>query len=105
MNPLLLISAAAAAGVAVWRRKSLKSDAEKAATVARDTAAKATTRITGGARASKFRKLGEAVYADRTDTDTDNTSEIDLLLSELQAIDAQTATSDVETGESRDSSD
>ena len=105
MNPLLLISAAAAAGVAVWRRKSLKSDAEKAAAVAKDTAAKATTRVTSGVRASKFRKLGEAVYADRTDTDTDNTSEIDRLLSELQAIDAPTPTSDAENGESRDSSD
>ena len=100
MNPIFVIGAAAAAGVAVWRRKTFKSDAEKVAEVAKDATATATARVTGGGRKSKVRELGEAVYADRTDADTDNSADIDRLVSEIEEIDIQAAAGDDDAGES-----
>jgi hypothetical protein len=44
---------------------------------------------------------GGAVYADRTDADTDNSSDSDLLVIEPQAIDTQVAVRAADTGESR----
>ena len=70
MGRLLVVVGAAIGGLAFWRRKSLKSDAEKVTEAARSASARVTA---GSSRKSLLVELGEAVYTDGTDPDADST--------------------------------
>lgn len=100
MHPLVWIGAALG-GLAFWRRKHLKDDAEKMTAVAKDATSKVTAAAQDAKTAAASRlavarsgrkallvELGEAVYASRTDPGSDATAEIDRLVGELEKLDA-----------------
>jgi hypothetical protein len=89
MHPFIWIGAALG-GLAFWRRKHLKEDAEKVTAVAKDAKAAATSRVAvaRSGRKSLLVQLGEAVYASRTDPGGDATAEIDRLVGDLEELDA-----------------
>ena len=85
MGRLLVVVGAAIGGLAFWRRKSLKSDAEKVTEAARSASARVTA---GSSRKSLLVELGEAVYTDGTDPDADVAAEIDRLVIDLRELDS-----------------
>ena len=85
MGRLLVVVGAAIGGLAFWRRKSLKSDAEKVTEAARSASARVTA---GSSRKSLLVELGEAVYTDRTDPDADVAAEIDRSVMDLRELDS-----------------
>ena len=94
MARILVMIGAAVGGLALWRRKNLRNDAEKLT----DAAKTATARVkSSSSRKSLLIELGEAVYADRTDSDADVTSEIDRLVIDLREIDSTTEADDSES--------
>ncbi len=100
MHPLVWIGAALG-GLAFWRRKHLKEDAEKVTAVAKDATSRVTTVAQDAKDAASSRmaaarsgrkallvELGEALYASRTDPGSDTDAEIDRLVAELEKLDA-----------------
>jgi len=82
--PALLALIAALGGVAVWRRKTIREDAQRLNSAARTTVAG----IRSG-RKDLLMELGERTYARSTgDEDSDNEAEISRLIGELVQIDA-----------------
>ena len=80
---LVAILAAAIAGLAFWRRKKLRSDAEKVTTAAKSATTAATDRLTHGpARKALLVELGEAVLSDSGD------DEVARIVAELEQLDA-----------------
>lgn len=85
MGRLLLAVGAVVGGLAFWRRKTLKSDAEKVTEAAKSAGARVTA---GSSRKSLLVELGEAVYTDRTDPDADVAADIDRLVIDLRELDS-----------------
>jgi hypothetical protein len=86
MGRLLVLVGAAIGGMAFWRRKSLRTDAEKVTEAAKS----ATARVTAGSsRKALLVELGEAVYTDRSDPDADVAADIDRLVIDLRELDAE----------------
>ena len=87
---VLVVLGGALGGLAFWRRKKLKSDAQKVASTARDVTSNAAERLSEArsGRSALYRALGEEVYASRTtDTDGDHEAEITRLIDEIAALD------------------
>ena len=82
MGKLLLIVAVVLGGVAVWRRNTLQSDAEKLTELAKSNAAKATeaakdgaTKATGAAKSGVAKVKKESSDAEQVDAIADETSD------------------------------
>lgn len=100
MHPLVWIGAALG-GLAFWRRKHLKDDAEKVATAAVDAKEAAMSRVAvvRSGRKALLVQLGEAVYASRTESGGDASAEIDRLVVELEEVDAALAEAGEDAGD------
>jgi hypothetical protein len=83
MGTVLAVVAAAVGGLAFWRRKKLRTDAERVTEVAKSATAKVTS---GSSRKSLLLELGEAVYSERTDPDVDVAADIDRLVIDLREL-------------------
>jgi hypothetical protein len=83
MGSVLAILAAGVGGLAFWRRKKLRTDAERVTEAAKSATAKVTS---GSSRKSILLELGEAVYSERTDPDTDVAADIDRLVINLREL-------------------
>lgn len=91
--PILLAVLAGLGGVAIWRRKKLRSDAQRVGDAARQTAGKIRS-----SRKDLMAELGRHVYAQSIgDTETDHEAEIERIIGELEALDSDASDSpDVE---------
>ncbi len=97
---VLLAIGAALGGLAFWRRKHLKDDAEKVTVAAKDAKDAAMSRVAAArsGRKTLLVQLGEAVYAGRTESGNGATAEIDRLVGELEALDAAQSDDGEDTG-------
>ena len=88
MKKLLVVVAGALGALAFWRRKTIKTDAQKVAGAAKGagTTAKSKLGRASAARTKLIVELGEQVYASRTDDGGDD-AEIDRLVAEIEALD------------------
>lgn len=83
---LVAVIVAALGGLAFWRRKTLRSDAEKVTEAAKS----ATARVAAGSgRRALLTELGEAVYTQRTDPAADMAADIDRLVIDLRELDVE----------------
>ncbi len=83
--PIVLAVLAALSGVAIWRRKSIRSDAHKVSEAARQGVQK----VRSG-RKDLYAELGQHVYAKSTEDNGDgHDGDIERIIEELGALDAE----------------